>query len=283
MDSEVVLSRTSLVDSKASCPEDRTEKSTFPEISPKDDGLNHAKSWCWPNFTKNKISLPLVQKFYLPTLLKSRFIKYPKFSEGLPSNIFIYAKITHAQGILAVPIPLPDPFLNLRTNLLVSSLPKVLCLKLTENKSYLPCGIWSHRANSTKSMVTLSIFTENPVAVPGRCSSKPSNNYQCESCLLLLFPGTFHFMAAHHIRVAGERTVLTFGTCLFLWGCFDETVSAISPSASPLSTDDQSSKTLERFEPPWSQGSGWKKTRCRQMSHLCHWLKLCCQDTLFST
>lgn len=73
--------------------------------------------------------------------IKSRFIKYLKFSEGLPSNIFIYAKITHVQGILAVPIPLPDPFLNLRTNLLVSSLPKVLCRKLTENKSYLPCGI----------------------------------------------------------------------------------------------------------------------------------------------
>lgn len=71
------------------------------------------------------------------------------------------------------------------------------------------------------------------MAKPGRCSSKSSNNYQCESCLLLLSPGTFHSVAAHHTRVVGERTMLTFGICLFLWGCFDTTVSAISPSTGP--------------------------------------------------
>lgn len=69
--------------------------------------------------------------------------------------------------------------------------------------------------------------------MPGRCSSKSSNHYQCESCLLLLSPGTFHSVAAHHTRVVGERTKLTFGICLFLWGCFDTTVSAISPSTGP--------------------------------------------------
>lgn len=246
MDSEVVLSRISLVDSKASCPEDRTEKSVFPEVSPKGDGLNHAKSWCWPNFTMNKISLPLVQKYYLPILLKSRFIKYPKFSEGFQAlNLFMHK--LHMCRLFWLPIPLPEPFLNLRTNLLVTNLPKMLCGKLTKNKSYFPCGIWSCRPDTVKSIVTLSIFTENHMAMPGRCSSKSSSNYQCESCLLLLFPGTFHSMAAHHKQVAGKRTMLTFGICLFLWGCFDGTVSAISPSNGPLSTGDQSSKTPERF------------------------------------
>lgn len=109
----------------------------------------------------------------------------------------------------------------------------MLCGKLTKDKIYFPCGIWSCTPKPMKSIGTLSIFTESHMAMPGRCSSKSSNNYHWESCLLLLFPGTFHSVATHHTQVAGERTVLTFGICLFLWGCFDATVSAISPSAGP--------------------------------------------------
>lgn len=113
---------------------------------------------------------------------------------------------------------------------------------LTKNKSFFPCGIWSCRPNSVKSTVTLRIFTESHMAMPGRCSSKSSDNCECESCLLPLFPGMFHSVTAHHIWVVGERTMLTLGICLFLWGCSDATVSAISPSTGPLATDDQSSK-----------------------------------------
>jgi len=51
---KVNLSRTSLADSNASCPEEKFVTSTRPELSLEDNGLNHPKPWCWPSFTKNR-------------------------------------------------------------------------------------------------------------------------------------------------------------------------------------------------------------------------------------
>lgn len=186
------------------------------------------------------------------------------------------------QGILAIPIPLLNPFLNLRTNLLVTSHPKKLCCKLIDHKNYFLCGAWSCRTNSIKSVITPSSFTDNRMAWQAGDPQSPQTSITVHHATLLLFPGTLHFMAARHIQVVGERAMFTFGISLFLWGCFDATVSAISPSTGPFPQMTSHPKHQRDFKPPWSKGGGWKKTWCRQMSHLCHWLKHCCQNTLFS-
>lgn len=76
---------------------------------------------------------------------------------------------------------------------------------------------------------------------------RPQTSISAHHATLLLFPGMLHFMAAYHMQVVGGKAMFTVRFCLFLQGCFDAIISAISPSTGPLSTDDQSSKTLERF------------------------------------
>lgn len=103
------------------------------------------------------------------------------------------------QGILTLPIPPLDSFLNLRANLLVTSHPKKLCCKFIDHKNYILCGTWSCRSNSIKSVVTLSSFTDNRVALTGRRSSKPSNKHQRASCHIAFISryASFHGCVSH--------------------------------------------------------------------------------------
>lgn len=151
------------------------------------------------------------------------------------------------QGALAVPIPLLDPFLKLRTKLLVTRHPKDLRCKIIDHKNYFLCGTWSCSSNSIKSVVISSSFTENHMALTGRWSSKPSNKHQCASCHIAFISWYASFHGCTSNTSCWGKGHVHIGVCLFLQGFFDATVSAISPSAGPLSTDDQPSETPERF------------------------------------
>ena len=184
------------------------------------------------------------------------------------------------RGILAVPL---DPFLNLRANLLVTSHPKKLCCKLIDHKNYFLCGTWSCRSNSVKSVVTLSSFMENHMALTGRWSSKPWNKHQCAS-LPHCFYFLIHFISWLHVtyKLLGKGPCSHSGSVCFSEDVLMQLSQPFHLHLAPFPQMTSHPKHRRDFKPPWSKGGGWKKTWCRWMSHLCHWLKHCCQDTLFS-
>lgn len=133
-------------------------------------------------------------------------------------------------------------FLNLWANLLFTSLPNMLCGKLTKKKIYFPCGIWT--CTHCEVYRNPKHFHREPYGQTRQVLLKVLN-YQCDSCFYFLERFTPWLHITYELLEKGPWSHL--GSVCFSEDVLMQLSQPFHLQLAPLSTDDQSSKTPERF------------------------------------